>query len=903
MFSPPQTSATLLIADGLERFPPFRDSYAEDLFLYHDATIADRGLSALSCGFHDLRSVAFTLAEAERKRSRAAMSFVLNDLRPERIARALMVLHALNQSSLDRNTLDRFIGQLWFSELLEADALAFWITQMRDCIDFDWLSSTSKVRVLNDHTLKGIRVCWEQWLDRSEGPPLSTERAAKARDGLMRSPLSDYPSLADDEEFDAGSDWDATTVGEVETRRAASAVFMDSEEVVGRSKLAADPQQRFDIIDTSTLIDSCGLLNLVLHASFILKYNHPTAGDKSILRAASNKHVAPASTIDQFVIESTNVLPEWFPPFAPAAHESSRTMPYRRLTFCKAATPTLTVSLRNAVGFVDVIRHIIERQNRAPASSKYSHTGTFPTPSFIFKLLGYGFAARKFVFGAADPCTKLPWSDFGLGEPWLSQLELGAARENLSERSLYARIYGFSSGPRDDLPRAHLVQATFTLLHPESLPPASAIHVLVESGGTTAQYHSLTTAFDRANGVVHVGWYMAPYDECVPGTWVSLHAVPALLPRDAFPFTKPVLISDRVRLRSLVNVKNDTEKFVTVTHVQVTDLQAGLRGVMASAAAAAMAQPRDPAWYLPVLHATETFDEIRVYYEPHFRGQKLKLEIVPEAELAQYGGAIAVRVNGKVQTATLWGPGRVTEIRSFPHMIIVFVERIPLAVVPKLGVPPLVPRFALPSAGANTALVSSRFFDAAAFQRFRELSLAAEWDANSSNASNRPRSDTGAALMQFFEQVYAAAQIGGYDTSITVLANAKGLDDRLGMIVIDGTLVASPQGKCFGVTPLVTASFHQFTPLRAGFTKRSSAKTGGKDNRPPLSEDVIQIKWPHDDVSALREYLDFCETALVKTDETDALMAPTLFVDGQLRRGLLVPPYLIDSVGGDATEE
>ncbi|KAI9155943.1 hypothetical protein H9P43_009053 [Blastocladiella emersonii ATCC 22665] len=94
---PMQTSATVVYADPAAHFDPFRDSPASDIFLYHDTTDSKLRLSALLCGFNDLRSVAHTIGEAKRKcgDGHAAFNFVLNDMRPEPIARAMLILRAL----------------------------------------------------------------------------------------------------------------------------------------------------------------------------------------------------------------------------------------------------------------------------------------------------------------------------------------------------------------------------------------------------------------------------------------------------------------------------------------------------------------------------------------------------------------------------------------------------------------------------------------------------------------------------------------------------------------------------------------------------------------------------------------------------------------------------------------
>ncbi|KAI9155941.1 hypothetical protein H9P43_009051 [Blastocladiella emersonii ATCC 22665] len=72
------------------------------------------------------------------------MTFTLNNLHVEPISRSLLIFYALMHSDVDRDILDRFIGQLWFSELLEEHALTFWCDQMRACIEFDWLSDSTR---------------------------------------------------------------------------------------------------------------------------------------------------------------------------------------------------------------------------------------------------------------------------------------------------------------------------------------------------------------------------------------------------------------------------------------------------------------------------------------------------------------------------------------------------------------------------------------------------------------------------------------------------------------------------------------------------------------------------------------------------------------------------------------
>ncbi|KAI9156048.1 hypothetical protein H9P43_009158 [Blastocladiella emersonii ATCC 22665] len=345
---PTQTCATVIYTDPSEHFDPFRDSHATDVFLYHDSSDADRKLDVLLCGFNDLRSVALTIGEAERKGSLAAMSFTLNDLRAEPIARSLLILHALMISELDRETMDRFIGQLRFSEHLESAALAYWVEQMRACLDVNWhtayprskkdrtktaretLILRSRVPLFLElgpmHTLGGrtdgrLACGVERFVDdgayflgdyrgqlhaqaqpNSESPPRyvvnPTFRASSTKiSSPLGTPLAGIFMDASHQSIDQGlwsqlTKWIGALVSafgpDAPSAPSRELFFVLGDAVLVLEEMTSDPELRFDVVETSTLADRCGFSNLLLHGLAVLKYSDGETGDHSLLCICSS---------------------------------------------------------------------------------------------------------------------------------------------------------------------------------------------------------------------------------------------------------------------------------------------------------------------------------------------------------------------------------------------------------------------------------------------------------------------------------------------------------------------------------------------------------------------------------------------------------------------------------------
>ncbi|KAI9173072.1 hypothetical protein H9P43_007203 [Blastocladiella emersonii ATCC 22665] len=331
---------------------PFRGTYSRDVFLYHDASEPGRHLDALLLGFHDLRNVAQTMADAQRKGSAATMKFLLNNVRPEIVARSLSIMHALCSKLEAKLT---FVAQLWFSARLEPAARAFWIEQMHECLDRNWLDLASPIRVLDEATLVAVlspaspdalvharqqfagavfwgyerhlspaaegrlRTAIDRHLDEQTfflglddkldcsptNCPTNLTFFGVRADGTtmpladpLSSPLkgicvpADAGASLERLMLDQVRDWlgalrDAFHADRPSGEPYHTLTFAVDDAVLLLERLVADPARRFDVIDTSSLMDTCGLLNLVVHGAATLKLNSTTASDRSILHASS----------------------------------------------------------------------------------------------------------------------------------------------------------------------------------------------------------------------------------------------------------------------------------------------------------------------------------------------------------------------------------------------------------------------------------------------------------------------------------------------------------------------------------------------------------------------------------------------------------------------------------------
>ncbi|KAI9184553.1 translational activator for mitochondrial COX1 [Blastocladiella emersonii ATCC 22665] len=147
-------------------------------------------LDVLVCGCGDLRDVEQMLSDAQSNDSHRPIHFLLNDIRPEVLARKLLILHAISEffdrdewEDEDEDLLAIRVGQLWYSFLLKPDVRAFWEGQIRRCLTRNWVNRSTTIRVLNLETQRAIRHCWQSWL----GIDWSVETLFEKRQAFMQS--------------------------------------------------------------------------------------------------------------------------------------------------------------------------------------------------------------------------------------------------------------------------------------------------------------------------------------------------------------------------------------------------------------------------------------------------------------------------------------------------------------------------------------------------------------------------------------------------------------------------------------------------------------------------------------------------------------------------------------------
>ncbi|KAI9168573.1 hypothetical protein H9P43_007946 [Blastocladiella emersonii ATCC 22665] len=722
-----QASSTLIEREDGAPFQPYRDTYASDIFLYHDASDiflyhdasdASVELKALLCGFNDLRSVARTFHDAELKESAAVMHFLLNDIRAEPIARALLILQAICSPVRSVGDIERLISQLWFSARLDQAALGFWVDQMRACLDIDWLDTDAAFRVRDEATLHGVQTCWRAWLDRAQSakpdPDVVQSRDSKTASATVRAALASIFNGYDQATrssllaqnrceidravetgtyFTRGSDLVANptffavasdgvarksipieaivpqlgfflsgkqTAKEmlVEIGEWCTALcdglagdsrhqieFVQENAVVLLDYLAADPDERFNVIDTSTVMDTCGLLNLLVLGSPLLKRNLANPDERSLFHAYSSNAVRHCPQQTEY-LQFMAIVPTGFPPALgvtlvgnPADdHWLAQVQPFQHnhrhgqgvphfvdFTFAHVDAPAVPVALQESSTLLANLIAILLMAERCPltgVSRKHTKAGCFSTGAFLPKLLPYAFASRRLVWTGSTPYTSLPFPD--VSPLWKAITQCMDVGLNQFDMLAQAALHALDSPLQGFKQCTQALRARFAL----AVTPVQDI----EMNGT---------------------------------------------PLDLKPF---VISRERLAL---------DDAAVTTTVVSLSDTWGPLRGIMADAARAPAATLP-----LPVEHLSCDDSTMRLVLTLPASKKKTKVALVPAADLPKYRGQLALRVDGKVVTLSMPGPCRAVRLESKRKSVTVVMDLVAGTVAPSLGIGPLIPRIA-----------------------------------------------------------------------------------------------------------------------------------------------------------------------------------------------------------------
>ncbi|KAI9159445.1 hypothetical protein H9P43_008785 [Blastocladiella emersonii ATCC 22665] len=373
-------------------------------------------LKALVCGCGDLAEVARTVCEAAAKGATATLSFVLNDWQPELWYSAVLdasvrefwtgqlhacidkdwlrgppnsTLRVLNEATLEklRRCWRIWLGMDWSVDTLlkhrkfyMMDTITFgpfethFSKVAKNLIDRiesqypDALNSAESARyACNLERLMSAGVFLEE--------PTVVINPTFLRISLDDKPYYAVPSTAlPSTAFDLAlgqklpdsfmlleiRDWVSALHDGMHDSRV-HVTFAYGHAVTVMEQLAANPSMRFDVVDTNYLMDSCGLLSILIHGSALLRHNDEDRERARLLAYSKDREVKVTRDYDDYLLQKTGLRLKSFPTFfgvvlakKPSCNDSATWFqpfawsldhfnhhPIAYLTFTKLAHPTL----------------------------------------------------------------------------------------------------------------------------------------------------------------------------------------------------------------------------------------------------------------------------------------------------------------------------------------------------------------------------------------------------------------------------------------------------------------------------------------------------------------------------------------------------------------------------------
>ncbi|KAI9182883.1 hypothetical protein H9P43_003794 [Blastocladiella emersonii ATCC 22665] len=821
---PTLTSGSILFSEKAHFYYPFGNSVAVDLLLNHDPKLHDH-LDVLLCGCGDLRNVAYTLREAQRKGTTAPeIAFTLDDIQPAILARNLLIARVLaSDTAMGCPDLVRYVGQLWYSLELEPDVRAFWDDRMRECLARDdWLVADSPIRVADAPTLQAVRHCWRSWLhvdwstatlatkrrrfldstpkhslgvknvealfdsftdalaqnymlhaephlsesrlnelkrqagalvksgvylfnreSEKQQPTASPKKKGKQQQQKQQKtettvarasaptttvsptmlsvrddgevfyavhygsfPMEAFRINLHDRDLEDGmalefADWlDGLRTAlrpEAAPRTRITMVLGHALQVL--EGIAADPHQRFDVIDTSNIIDSCGLLNVVLHASAVLKPNR--FPDRSLLHTHSFIAFNIGKTRAEYLARVTELPLETFPtlfgvhlleatndahwstfvqPFAWSKIQMSRisNRAHEEFTFFKTDTPAVPVNLIESPFITDALVECAKKLCTMGPMKLQTPGGPGTTAALIPKILAYAFAsgrlttdgARRLPSSAPRPCLSALWNTLR---------DVRSLSGSMTEIFTQAQLHGFAI----DLPEmakdkfVYRIDATVPLEFGES--PTPNFHVEVMNPMVSFAFESLHYRRVQAGTRLAVTFYVPQFVLAMPQHTVKV----------GFFRSFPLAPNGKPE-RALLGGEYKPINTLKVTKVPVGAMRAATDGIAAAVAAAAAASADESAtWPLPVDRVTESQYELEVQLVLPPGKADAKFGLDNNNERVAGRGASAIRVNGAVQRmrfATATRVKKVLAARKQGRLTLV-LTKVYAAGAPSLGVP------------------------------------------------------------------------------------------------------------------------------------------------------------------------------------------------------------------------
>ncbi|KAI9173308.1 hypothetical protein H9P43_007439 [Blastocladiella emersonii ATCC 22665] len=402
-------------------------------------------------------------------------------------------------------------------------------------------------------------------------------------------------------------------------------------------------QLRFNVIETGNLMDVCGLLNLLVHASPLLA-THWEQGRSVIRTYTDHVYSISASRLD-FLRRVTGLPLEAFPTLLGvnllkrptdhhwATHVSrlawSTSQVMRRggrsreeFTFYRLATPTVPIALRESTFLIDTLVQLAkELAVRRPLLS----------PGCLLRLA----------------LTSTPWPD--VRELWSAISASSSLASSAAEIFAHAQLHGFSISVGETAGDTRLYRVEGLVDRSLVMNPLSAMVLEIACGSTVHQFHSLTIKpFHDGGGDVDVD--QVRVSVCVPRFIVE---------------TCPGDLDVRVRFdHGAARCAATDEQRVPLASVSATKVTAGSRTEATSSVAKYAVATRFACYnngmilptsspLLPAISAIETADSITLTLSVPSSQARATIARAGEEETALTHGSVALTVGGNMQVTML----------------------------------------------------------------------------------------------------------------------------------------------------------------------------------------------------------------------------------------------------------
>ncbi|KAI9182855.1 translational activator for mitochondrial COX1 [Blastocladiella emersonii ATCC 22665] len=734
----------------------------------------------------------------------------------------------------------------------------------------------------------------------------------------------------DDEDYD--DDDDSVRNDRPKAGFATTLTFALSHAVNLMEELAADPKQRFDVIHTYNLLDTCGILNLVLHGSVLMK--PPTPTSRSLLFAHTRHAYTLAKTRTEY-LERVTGLPlatfptlfgvqladqpstwhwsTWVQPFAWNKAQVTRygDSCFEEFAFLKLEAPTVPVSLSES----DFLRNSIVACAEALCTISYLKVRTaaasFSTGALIAKILAYAIASGRLVWSGSTPHTSLPWPNMGL--LWHGIRHARSMHTSMTEIFTQAQLHGFPVDV-DDMGRdtyLYRVEAVFPVDYGKA--PTPHLVLKVEDTNCNLQFESLSVTLIRNRSHVQVMAYLPRFvvEQATKNFRLGLYRE---FEGAAVGGRESALLGGVSKGKSLFEV--------TLTKVRVGSLRGAIDGILQS-------RPtffgKAASLTLPVLHAIEAEEDIQLVLTLPAGKEDAKLGLETEKELPLSNGAATLKVNGKPQTMRLACPAHIKKVLAARKQgrVTLLLSRVLSVAAPKLGIAPLfpqclhlmprqsdVPRDDEDEDDGDEEDLDDDFVDDEADEEKRQVfeRMAIRLLANAGKGAFRtvPASeltkdspgDIAQHLIKLVHGIFDAWE-DGYRI-IELHDHARG---AFGFMVLHSIYIHLPQSPARGPTPMLDVTYLCLSPMRRlqdhekiKYTYMlSNASRSYVDSTGNANPDPKQITMPDAHVAPFFEFLELCHKATAEKSQDIAQLSFTndyfLEIQNEIRRAVLTPLF------------